>query len=276
MHQDLVIGFQRMIEAVKLDERCKGAWHYGSVGRGESDLYSDYDPVFLVADENFEGFSQDVKRFVEKACDELLINWAEDYNSEYFKNFCNLIRIQEKLHQLDFFILNADKTENWWCKQHLKGCTRKNIIFDRNGEVGLLLDKGYRTDNYLPKPERCFDTYWFHIEMLIKYFKRNDLFKIIKNMDFLFHSHVDLLLSEYDKLDWGAWETKVKKCVPQDKQIHLQTYFTKANIENYILVIKECMVYFDRDAKEIFHKQGIKYPGNISNLVMDYFNREVN
>jgi hypothetical protein len=275
MHQDLVIGFNKMVEAIKQDNRCKGAWHYGSVGRGQSDQYSDYDPVFLVPDKYFEDFSKDVKYFVSKSCDEVLISWAEDYNSEYFKNYCNLIRINNNLHQLDFFILNEDKTDNWWCRQHLKGCTRENIVFDRNGDVGTLLDKGLRTDNNIPNPERCFDTYWFHVEMLIKYFKRKDIFKIIKNIDFLFHSHVDLLLSEYDKLDWGAWETKVKKCVPQEKQNHLLQYYTKPDFTLYKEAIKESMITFNEDAKEIYVKKNIEYPENIANMVMEYFNREV-
>lgn len=105
MHQDLVNGFNKMIEEIKKDNRCKGAWHYGSVSRNQSDQYSDYDPVFLVPEKHFEDFSKDVKKYISTACDEVIISWAEDYNSEVFKNFCNMIRINDKLHQLDFFIL---------------------------------------------------------------------------------------------------------------------------------------------------------------------------
>ena len=275
MHQDLVKGFDKMIEAIKQDDRCKGAWHYGSVGRGEEDNYSDYDPVFLVPEKYFEDFAKDVKNFVGQGCDELLISWAEEYNSEYFKNFCNLIRINDNLHQMDFFILNEDRTENWWCRQHLKGCTRENLIFDRKGDRGLLLDKGLRTDNNIPEPERCFDTYWFHVEMLIKYFKRRDIFIIIKNMDFLFQSHVDLLLSLYDTLDWGAWETKVKKCVPEEKQAYLLSYFTTGDIESYGKSVKKAIITFHEDGKEVYLRKNIPYPENIAQMVTAYFNREV-
>ena len=60
--------------------------------------------------------------------------------------------------------------------------------------------------------------------MLIKYFKRKDIFKLIKNIDILFHAHVDLLLYQYDTLDWGSWESKVKHCIPDDKKQHLKSY----------------------------------------------------
>lgn len=60
--------------------------------------------------------------------------------------------------------------------------------------------------------------------MLIKYFKRKDIFKLIKNIDILFHAHVDLLLYQCDTLDWGSWESKVKHCIPDDKKQHLKSY----------------------------------------------------
>src|SRR5689334_17555207 len=105
MHIDLESVFNRVVEMLKEDPRCKGGWHYGSVGRGLSDIYSDYDPVFLVADKDFEQFSQDIPGMLSKASDELLIFWPENYNSKYFKNHCSVIRQGNNLHQIDFFML---------------------------------------------------------------------------------------------------------------------------------------------------------------------------
>ncbi|SDE93052.1 hypothetical protein SAMN04488542_103250 [Fontibacillus panacisegetis] len=130
------------------------------------------------------------------------------------------------------------------CRQHCKGCTRDDIIFDRIGKIAEFLDRGYRTDNYIPDPVRAIDTYCFHTEMLIKYFKRKDLFKLIKNIDVLFHAHVDLLLSHYDTLDWGSWESKVK----------------------------HSMILFKRDAEEICAAKGITYPDPIAEQIIFYFN----
>lgn len=96
------------------------------------------------------------------------------------------------------------------CREHCKNCTKENIIFDRTGEIEQFLSCGYETVYERPDLARIIDTYWFHIEMLIKYFKRQDFFKLVKNIkEFLFHSHVDLLLTEYDTMNWGSWESKV-------------------------------------------------------------------
>lgn len=276
MHKDLEDVFNKVIDILKDDDRCKGGWHYGSISRSEQDVYSDYDPVFLVSDEYFAQFADDVPKIIGEACDELLIFWGESFNDDHFKNYCSVIRCKDNLHQFDFFVINSDYTEDWMCRQHLKGCTRKNIIFDRNGEVGELLDKKLSTDNYIPDSVRAMDTYWFHTEMLIKYFKRKDIFKLIKNIDILFHSHVDLLLSQYDSLDWGAWESKVKNCVPEDKQKHLYSYFTNADFRSLQEAIQKSMHLFRDDAEEICALKGIEYSKEIPEKVIAYFNKRIN
>ena len=275
MHKDLELAFDKVVKILKEDNRCKGGYHYGSVSRGETDIYSDYDPVFLVNDKDFEQFSEDVPKILSNVSDELLIFWGEDFNDEHFKNYCSVIRLDNNLHQFDFFIINADYPEDWMCRQHLKGCTKDNIIFDRTGEVAKLLDKGYRTDNNIPDLVRAMDTYWFHTEMLIKYFKRKDIFKLIKNIDILFHSHVDLLLSQYDTLDWGAWESKVKYCVPEDKKQHLKSYFAKAEFNELEDAVKRSMVLFRQDAEEACKIKGIDYPKKVADKVIAYFNKRM-
>jgi len=275
MHPDLTLAFNQLVSLLQQDTRCLGGWHYGSVGRGDTDEYSDYDPVFLIPNTHFEAFAKDYEAYISQVCDELLLTWPEDYNSPVFKNFCHLIRIGEHLHQLDFFILNADHTEDWWCRQHLKGCTPENLIFDRDGSTTTLLDKGLRTDNHIPDTRRCIDTYWFHLEMLVKYFKRGDHFKLIKNIDILFHAHVDLLLSQYDTLDYGAWETKVKHCVPSDAQKNLLLYYQRADLDSMATSIKQAMKAFHQDAHQACLQLSITYPEHIATTVIDFFNREI-
>lgn len=275
MHPDLETAFARLVEILKLDPRCKGGWHYGSVGRGEADEYSDFDPVLLVDDRDFLGFTDDVPKLMRQVCDELLISWPESYNDGHFRNYCNLIRIGETLHQMDFFIMNAGDVTPWFCRQHLKGCTRENIIFDRTGEVGALLDMGLRAEQGVPDPVRCMDTYWFHLEMLLKYFKRGDVFKLLKNIDFLFHAHADLLIAQYDTLDYGAPETKIKHCVPPEKQAHLLAYFAPSELELLKSQMLLCMEYFAGDARELCAARNIAYPPHIADEVTAYFRKSI-
>ncbi|MGN7764858.1 aminoglycoside 6-adenylyltransferase [Paenibacillus sp. 22594] len=274
MHKDLESAFTRVIEIMKNDQRCKGGWHYGSISRSTDDQYSDYDAVFLV-DTDFEAFAADAPKVLAAASDELVLFWGESFNDAHFKNYNSVIRIGSQLHQMDFFIINADYPDAWMCRQHCKGCTRDNLIFDRSGETAAFLDKGYRTENELPDTIRTMDTFWMHTEMLIKYFKRKDLFKIIKNMDVLFHAHVDLLLSRYDTLDWGAWESKVKLCVPEEKQQHLKAYFAKPEIHDLQAAVKRGIAFFQQDAAEICQAKGMDYPDRIAEQIIAYFHSKI-
>ncbi len=274
MHKNLEIVFERMIKQLKSDIRCEGGWHYGSVSRGTQDEYSDYDPVFLVSDKDFKEFDMDIPKIISDSCNELLIFWGESFNDDYFKNYCSIIRENGTLHQLDFFVINKDFPEAWMCRQHCKGCTTQNIIFDRSGEVSEFLQKGYTTDNYIPDIVRAIDTYWFHVQMIVKYFKRDDIFKLKKNIDdFIFHSHVDLLLSFYDNIDWGSWESKVKHCVPIEKQEHLKSYFISSDINEIFESMKTAIYLFKSDSEEICKAKNITYPTNVSEQIIDFFNK---
>lgn|GEM_PF-1153928 len=66
--------------------------------------------------------------------------------------------------------------------------------------------------------------------MLPKYFKRGDIFKILKNITILFEAHADLLLSNRAPLGWGGRECNIKHCLPSEKQEHLKIYFTSADL----------------------------------------------
>ena len=208
MHKDLELAFQRVVEILKEDARCKGGWHYGSISRGSEDVYSDYDPVFLVEDKDFEQFAADAPKVLAQASDELLIFWGESFKDDHFKNYCSVIRLGSNLHQFDFFIINAGYPEAWMCRQHCKG-------------------------------------------------------------------YVDLLLSQYDNLDWGAWESKVKNCVPEDKQEHLKSYFATADFGELETAVKKCMSLFRQDAEEICKAKGIDYPDTIARQIISYFNRRM-
>ncbi|QAA33419.1 hypothetical protein [Clostridium manihotivorum] len=111
--------------------------------------------------------------------------------------------------------------------------------------------------------------------MLIKYFKRNDIFKLLKNIDILFHSHVDLLLFQYDSLDYGSWETKVNHCIPMDKREHLKLYLSKADLKDLEKTIKAALVTFKQDSEDLCKSKGLNYSSRVSSQVISYFNKRI-
>jgi predicted nucleotidyltransferase len=271
MHKDLKQAFSKLLVIIKEDERCLGGWHFGSVGRGTADEHSDYDIVFLVNGKDIESFATDIPKIMAGVCDEVIVGFDEGFNNERFKCFCYAIRINENIHQVDVFIMNNDHPEDWMCKLHLTGCTSEHIFFDRTGETAELLSKGYRIDNNTYDVKKIMNTYWFHVIMLIKYFKRGDVFKVIKNIDILFHSHADLLLSKYDTLEWGGWESKVTYCVPADKQKHLKAYFAPAELSSLKSAVKNGIEFFESDSIEICTSKDIELSKTMQQQIKTYF-----
>ncbi|MCL2636773.1 MAG: adenylyltransferase [Oscillospiraceae bacterium] len=267
MHKDLTAAFNKMIDILNTDTRCLGGWHFGSVARDMTDEYSDYDPVFLIKSKDFESFAEDIPKLMNDISDELLICWEEGFNNDKFKNFCCAIRVGGEIHQLDIFLVNDDYQDDFMCKLHCAGCTEKNIIFEKTGEVTSLLCKDNSITNQIPDATRAVETYLFHVIMIVKYFKRGDIFKIIKNMDILFHAHVDFLLSKYDTLNWGGWESKVKHCVPAEKQEHLKAYFTSADIASLKAALRKAIELFESDTAEICKA----YPESKIHKIKAYF-----
>lgn len=271
MHKDLVKAYESLVEILKDDSRCLGGWHFGSVARNEQDIYSDYDLVFLIESSSFIDFAREIKSMLQRVSDEVLIFWAEDFNDDLFRNYCAVLKIGETLHQLDVFIVNDESAENWMTRLHSQGFTSEHIIFDRDESVKDFMAKIVPLDYEKPSLERIIDTYWFHAEMLVKYFKRRDFFKLVKNIEVLFQSHVELLVYQYNNIGFAPWESIVKSCVPQEKQENLKLYFTEPDIDKMEEGIRKCMNVFEDNAAETCKQAGVNYPKDVSKKVIADF-----
>lgn len=275
MHQDLEKVLPSLVERMKNERACLGGWHFGSVSRGLQDIYSDYDLVFLISDSSFESFAKKIPKIMKQCCDLLLLIWEEHFNCHYIKNDCCLIKIGENLHQIDIFLVNDKYPYKRLCRLHATGCNETDIIFDKNHAVKKYFDlsKPILAEEY--DPIRAIDTYWFHTHMLIKYLKRDDFFKLMKNIDVLFQAHVHLLLSFYDRSLWGDLESKIKLWIPKKKQEYLKAYFTNGNERHFEEMVKRNLKFFQKDAEYICEKLNLCYSSIIPKEVIDYFNRRL-
>jgi predicted nucleotidyltransferase len=259
MNQVLLQAFYEVVDELKKDSRCLGGWHFGSIARGLDDEYSDVDPIFVIDGDHFEEFNGDLKGIFSKMFDEVITFWPESFNNDEIKNYGIDIRIKGKIYQFDIFLLNSKKLDGWWCKIHYTDAKLKDVIFDRTGSIHQLLSNAPKGE--IPERDLLYiiETYWQHVHMILKYFHRKDYFKVLKVIDVLMKSHVELLLAEYDKISWGGWESKVKY-VPHEKQEHLKKYFASNDLELMKLNVRESIGYFSADAKEICMNKQVEYP----------------
>ena len=269
-------SFYNLVDLLKQDSRCLGAWYYGSISRGLEDEYSDIDVVFLIDGNHFESFSSVISDYVGKVCDEVVNIWPEGYNCDELKNFQHVIRLNDELFMIDFFVLNSIKNDCWIARQHYMDLSPKQVIFDKHGEVKELIKRSPKGSKANFDVSYVISTYYTHLCMLIKYFLREDYFKLRKNIDFLYNAHAELLLSQYDKIGWGDYCNKIKQCVPKNMQEHLKLYMTSPDIEIMKKEILACAESFASDAQKICQDIKVQYPKRTEQLIIKEYKKCLN
>jgi len=240
----------RFTEIMKSQQGVPGAWYFGSISHDTTDEYSDIDIVFLIEENYFAQIGERLDSLLRKACDEILLRWDESFNSDAIKNYCYLIRNKGKLFQYDVFLLNQGRIDDFMCRVHYTGLKHKDVIFDKNGSVRALTEKAPTGGRWHADIRYLVTTYWFHVHMSAKYFIRRDFFKLESIMRILMDTHASLLLSAYDKINWGGSASKLR-FIPGGKQEHLMLYGCVRDFELMRDNLLQAMKWFDEDVCEI-------------------------
>lgn len=278
MHPQLVTILDETIHLLEEDRRCLGAWHFGSLSRGLQDRYSDVDPVFLVADENFQAFDQEISSLFESLGYSVLLMWPEDFNSEKIKNYAILIKIKEAIVQYDFTIMNATYVDDPFNKIWYRDVPLDQIIFDRNDYVMNMITKAHTQETTSFDLNHHIEKYWLFAYLMVKYYCRKDVFKLQHTMNELFHCHKNLLLYAADGLShWGSWADAIKHQLPSEHQDSLKAYFCSCTLEEIRIHLVTCIKTFKKDAEVICSNHQILYTHklekHIESYVLKHFNK---
>ena len=267
MNQDLKIILNKFIDKIKAADEVLGAWNFGSEMHGKSDKYSDVDIVLLVKGA-LPRTEQKIESLLADICEEILLRWEEDFNSEAIINNGYVLKSNGSLHQFDVFLLNSEMLEDFMCRLHYTGLSENDIIFDKTGEVKKLAENSPEGSRWNDNIDRLQRTYWYHLNMAAKYLLRHDFFKLNNILRTLYDTHSSLLLSAYDLTDWGGPANKLKY-IPAEKQEHLKKYYCtdnfRLNRDNLICSAE----LFESDLSEILAKNNIPYKPETGIAVKD-------
>lgn len=244
------------IGIMKIEDGVLGAWNFGSGSRGMSDEYSDADIVFLVDGKNFAETVKGLKADISKVCDKVLICWEEGFNGEAIINNGYLIQKDGKIFQFDVFLLNNDRIKDYICQIHYMCLTEKDILFDKNGKVGELCGNCPCGSLWQGDTEELFKTYLYHFYMTAKYIIRKDYFKLNYVMRTLFDTHASVLLTSYDRINWGGEGNKLG-FIPEEKQEHLKRYFCCGDFEVNRSNLLRAFGFFKEDIMEAAEKNEV-------------------
>jgi predicted nucleotidyltransferase len=275
MNEYLMEVFQQSVKVIKKDKRCLGGWHFGSISRGLQDDLSDVDPVFLIEDEKFEEFDKHIFSIFQNI-GEVALFWPEEFNSKNLKNYAILLKNNSSIVQYDFTIMNKASVDIPFCRIWYNGCTEKDIIFDRFGDISNLLKSTTKNESKETDVNYIIQKYWLFSYIIVKYYRRKDIFKSLYMMNELFNTHVSLLLSYYIKKDWGNWANKISNNISKEKQTDLLLYFCKGDLEEIRNTVFNVTNRFSFHAKEICKYRCIDYPERLENEIIKYLEQNIN
>lgn len=250
MNQDLKNIFDKFIEKTKSMDEVLGAWNFGSEMHGKADEYSDVDVVLLVDGAAFPQMEQTVDTVLSEICDDVLLRWEEEFNSEAIVNNGYILKNNGVLFQFDVFLINNDMIDDFMCRIHYADLTENDIIFDKRGDVKRLSDNPPKGCLWSADIDRLQRTYWYHLNMAAKYLLRHDFFKLEGIFRTLYDTHASLLLSAYDSITWGGSASKLNY-IPGEKQEHLKKYYCTGDsgLDRDNLIASAEM--FEKDLSEI-------------------------
>lgn len=272
MNKKLNNIFNNSIEMLLKDDRVIGAWHFGSIAEGKADEYSDVDPVFLVEDDRFDEVDKDLPNIIKNVCDEVVLWWPEEFNNDYIKNYAVLVKTNN-IYQYDITIIKKSKVRCGMANIFLDGCKENNIIFDKDGELKKIIrcmDKDLPPNIDKTNISRMIEKFWLFVFISIKYFNREDVYKIIYARNELFQIHLEVLkLLDVEK-KWSWWAKDMTNNIGVDKREKMLMYFgapcSEGLKENLINQIQE----FSEDARSLCLKNSITYDTKLEKNIIDY------
>ncbi|MGN0371170.1 MAG: aminoglycoside 6-adenylyltransferase [Butyrivibrio sp.] len=258
----------RFLDKMKAEEGIMGAWNFGSATHGLSDEYSDVDLIFLVEGNKFHEMNEKLTSYLAAVCDEVVMCWPETFNSEAITNYGYLLRCEGELLQFDVFLINSEKTDDFMCRLHYTDLKMDNILFDKDGNIRKLAENAPSGEVWSADVEKLRNTYWFHINMTIKYLKREDFFKLNNVMRILMDTHVSLLLCGYDKISWGGPANKLH-FIPKEKQAHVKGYGCVDDFDINIKKLFRNMEMFLEDYADVCAIKGLPVQKETAQIIMN-------
>lgn len=270
MNQELSRIFDGFMGQMQAEPGILGAWNFGSAMHGLSDEYSDVDIVFLVEKNSFEKTEQRVPVLLAALCDQVLLCWEEEFNSECMVNNGYLLKKGEQVFQFDVFLLNQAHLDDFMCRIHYTNLQGKDVVWDPYGEVHKLCRNSPQGQYWDSDLNRLCRTYWYHVHMSAKYLRRRDSFKLRGVMQTLFETHQSLLLTAYDQIRWGGPANK-SAFLPKEKQEHLKRYGCSVDFFQNREQLWQSIHWFLQDFEEICGRKGTDCDSITANTVCVYW-----
>jgi hypothetical protein len=251
VNHDLKPVYDRTVELLHADPRVLAAFMTGSVGTEREDAYSDVDPVFVVAAEDFEALDRDLPGIFAQAGTEPFLWWPERCNCDTLRNYAVLFQVNGKPVQYDITIATVGAIAGWLTRPD-------QVLFDKADVLHAVVPE----QSALHPPARLgwqVEIYWIYAYIHAKYLKRGDPFKIAAAQQELLQAHVAILRALHPEHAPDWWPILSAKFAEPGEREALLSYFGPPDAASVAAKLAAQMARFSEHAKAACAKWDVPY-----------------
>jgi len=252
MHPFLLEALAAAEARFRADSRCAGMYLHGSIGRDETDAYSDIDVCAVIEDEHY----QVVKDEMRDLCGRLfgpIVVWLPEGERPNYCNYAFLFEHGDELLLTDFDIISRSLFVE-------RNQLPDRILWDRAGVLGEVAAKARpRAAVSTERVLRLVDTFWVYAYLDGKYWRRADLYKLLYVQRALFQVHVRVLnvLSREEEGSW--WAGDMQRLLAKDQR-RMRAYFSAATLGAVARSLAKSLGLFAADARRLCCQKDVPYP----------------
>ncbi len=225
---------------------------HGSIGRGETDAYSDIDVCAVIEDDHYEAVRGEMRSICEDLFGPIVI-WLPEGEQPRYCNFAFLFEHGDELLLTDFDIVARSLFVEW-------NRPPDRILWDRHGILARVSQAAASAPTYTDERLlRLIDTYWVYAYLDGKYMRRDDVYKMLYVQQTLLQLHIRLLHARHMGEEGAWWAGDIVR-LPEATQAELRCYFSGPSVSRAARALARSIGLFARDAQRFCAERGIRYP----------------
>ncbi len=262
MHPHLLASLDALVEHYREDPRCLAMCLHGSIGRGETDAYSDVDVGVVVRDECHEEVRDELRGVCERLCGRVEV-WLPEGEAPAYCNHAFLFRGPGGDVLLCDFEVVAESVFR------SAGMHADRVLFDHSG---ILAEAGPPAEPPALDAAglaRWIDHWWVYAYLDGKYYRRGNLYKMLYVQAVLFNGHVQVLRALYPAMT-GRWAFDDVRHLPAAKQQAMLAYFGATTLDSICAALAAELDAFSADARAACEALGAEYPAACEAAVREH------
>ncbi len=268
MHPYLRGTIERLVARFSVESWCVGMYLSGSGGSGTDDEWSDVDLDLVVEDGAYAEVAAGLRAICEAECGAIRVWLPEGERPGQYCNYAFLFEANGEQFLYDFILLSRSFLQSPAQEQRRPG----KVLLDREGLLARLKEtrapRPYHPDA-VERPHQlayAIDAYWTYAYLNGKYWRRQDLYKLLYVQQVLFATHLRVLRASNPEGEWGWWPRDITRLPPVTQQALLR-YFCPPDAEVIRTALGSELTQFGADARAACERWDRPYPEDVERYV---------